>query len=81
MGKLAFAGLAILFPTTFAVVRMGGVKPTYAIASIVVGQLLLVGFYYGYLPKGCLFGFESFIISLLVCFVIVFLGLRRKRRL
>ncbi len=77
MGKLAFAGLAILFPVTFAIVRLGGVKSGYAIASIVIGQLLLLGFYYGLLPTELLFGFESFIIILLVCFAVTVAGLKR----
>ncbi len=74
MGKLAFAGLAVLFPLTLAIVRWGGVKPIYAIASVVVGEGLLLGFYYDYLPKPWLLGFESFIPILAIAFVIVGLG-------
>jgi SSS family solute:Na+ symporter len=74
MGKLAFAGLSILFPVTFAVLRLGGVHNGSAILSIIVGELLLLFFFYGWLPSSWLLGFESFIPILLICFLIVLLG-------
>lgn len=74
MGKLAFSGLAILFPLTLAVLRWGGVNVKFAIASIVVGVLLLFGFYYGKISNEWLFGFESSIIILVICFVIIGVG-------
>lgn len=74
MGKLAFAGYAVLFPISFAVLYWKGIHPSFGAASIVVGQLLLVGFHYEWLPKSWLFGFEAFIIILVVCFAIVGLG-------
>ena len=51
MGKLAFSGLAILFPVTLAVLRWGGVNTKFAIVSILVGVLLLFGFYYEKYPR------------------------------
>lgn len=78
MGKLAFAGLSVLFPTTLAVVRWGGVKPAYAITSILLGEGLLMGFYYKILPGEWLLGFESFILVLILCFSIVWLGRRNE---
>lgn len=74
MGRLAFGGLAVLFPVTIAVVRWGGVPTFFAILSIVVGELLLIGFYYKYLPSEYLFGFDSSIIVLLTCFGIIGVG-------
>ena len=74
MGKLAFSGLAILFPVTLAVLRWGGVNSKFAIVSIVVGVLLLFGFYYKKISSEWLFGFESSIVVLVICFVIVLLG-------
>ncbi|MEM9822629.1 MAG: sodium:solute symporter family protein [Bacteroidota bacterium] len=79
MGKLSFAGLAILFPLTLFILRVGKVNPAYGIASIGIGQCLLLSFYYGWLPKAWLFGFESFIPILLICFLIVGLGTRRQK--
>ena len=74
MGKLAFSGLAVLFPVTLMVLRGGGVQPKFGIASILVGVLLLLGFYYGKISSDWLFGFESSIVVLVVCFVIVGVG-------
>ena len=74
MGKLAFSGLAVLFPVTLAVLRWGGVNTKFAITSIIVGVLLLLGFYYEKISSDWLFGFESSIIILAICFVIVLLG-------
>ena len=74
MGRLAFGGLAVLFPVTIAVVRWGGVPPVFAILSIIVGELLLIGFYYKLLPSEWLFGFDNSIIILLICFGIIGIG-------
>ena len=74
MGRLAFGGLAVLFPVTIAVVRWGGVPPFFAILSIIVGELLLVGFYYKFISSEWLYGFDSSIIVLLACFGVIGLG-------
>lgn len=74
MGRLAFGGLAVLFPVTFVSLRLGGTPPFFGILSIIVGELLLVGFYYKMLPNTLLFGFDSSIIVLVVCFGIVLMG-------
>ena len=74
MGKLAFAGLAVLFPVAFSVLRLGGVNPPFAIAAILIGEALLIGFFYNWLPNKLLFGFESFILILLIGFIIVIIG-------
>ena len=74
MGKLAFSGLSVLFPVTLATVRWGGTDNRFAIASIVIGELLLIGFFYGWLPSELALGFEPFILVLAVCFAIVGLG-------
>ncbi|MCH2023172.1 MAG: sodium:solute symporter family protein [Saprospiraceae bacterium] len=75
MGKLAFAGYAVLFPITFVVLRSKGTHPAFGIASIIVGQMLLIGFYYEWIPKTMLMGFEPFIAVLLLCFLIVWVGM------
>lgn len=74
MGRLAFGGLAVLFPVALAILRWGGIRPIFGILSIVVGELLLIGFYYKKIPSEWLFGFDSSIIVLVVCFSIVLLG-------
>ena len=74
MGKLAFAGLAVLFPTTLFILRFGGISPGWGITSIIVGELLLISFYYGWIPSDWTLGFESFIPVLVLCFLIVGIG-------
>ena len=74
MGRLAFGGLAVLFPGTLAILRWNGTHPIFAVVSIIIGELLLVGFYYKKIPDEWLFGFDSSIIVLGVCFGIVTLG-------
>jgi len=74
MGRLAFGGLAVLFPTTFVILRCGGIKPVFAIISIILGELLLVGFYYKIIPEQYLFGFDSAIVVLVICFAIIWIG-------
>ena len=74
MGRLAFGGLAVLFPVTIAVVRWGGVARFFGVLSIIVGEFLLVGFYYKLFPSEWLFGFDNSIIVLLACFGIVGMG-------
>ena len=78
MGKMAFTGVAILFPISLAITRLGGVKPSFGIIAIIAGLILLVGFFYGWIPSWLAFGFESFVIVILVSCVITFLGLKRR---
>lgn len=74
MGRLAFGGLAVLFPVTLVILRFGGVNPFFGWLSILVGESLLLGFYYEKIPSTWLFGFDRSIIVLVVCFGIVLLG-------
>ncbi len=74
MGKLAFAGLAVLFPTTLIILRFGGLNPVWGILSILIGEATLLAFYYGLIPTEWSFGFESFIPVLVVCFMTVLIG-------
>lgn len=74
MGRLAFGGLAVLFPVTFFVLRLGGLHPFVAIISILVGEFLLVAFYNSWIAQKWLFGFDSAIIVIASCFVILGIG-------
>jgi len=53
---------------------LGGLSSGFALASIVVGAFLLVGFYYQVIPNEWLFGFDRSIIVLGFCFAIVLIG-------
>ncbi len=74
MGRLAFGGLAVLFPATFAILRLGGLPSFFSVASILIGEVLLVGFYSGYISSDYLFGFDSAVVVLFVCFLVVGVG-------
>ena len=78
MGKMAFSGLAILFPTALAVTRFRLVKPNLAIAGILISLILLFAFYYKWIPAKFTFGFESFMVLILVSFVFCFFGVQRS---
>ena len=78
MGKMAFSGLAILFPIALAVTRFRLVKPNFAIAGIIVSLLMLFGFYYKWIPSEWAFGFESFMVLILVSFIFTGLGVKFK---
>ena len=74
MGKLAFAGLSILFPVTYAVLHWKNVNKAFLILSILVGEGLLIGSYYGLIPNFLFMGFDPIIPILVLCFGIVGLG-------
>ncbi len=74
MGKLAFSGLSILFPITLAVLHWKIVHPGAAVLAIIIGEALLLAFYYQLLPSSWLFGFDSYLIILLMVFAILGVG-------
>lgn len=74
MGKLAFSGLSVLFPITLAVLYWKNIHPVSAIFAIICGELLLLAFYYRLLPETWLFGFDSYLIALLVVSLIIGIG-------
>jgi len=55
--KTTFTGLAVLFPTTVAVLYWKGVTKWGCIASIVSGELFYVGLYYKIIPSSVNMGF------------------------
>ncbi len=71
MGKMAFSGLAMLFPPVFFLLRVKPFPPLAGIGAIVAGEIGVVAFHYGWLPPSCCFGFEPFIVllalELLIC--------------
>ena len=79
MGKMAFSGLAILFPVALAVIRFKSIYPVLSIAGIVISILLLFGFYYKVIPAKFSFGFESFIVLITISFCFTFLGVVIKK--
>ena len=84
MGKMAFSGLSILFPVTLAVLHWKRFSVPMAIFTIVIGEVLILAFYYQFFPKKWLLGFESFVPILILCFLLMGFGSlfssKRKRR-
>ncbi len=62
MGKLAFSGLSLLFPTVYALLYWKPFPKVAGILSIIVGEALLLLFYYGIIPQEILLGFEPAIV-------------------
>ncbi len=54
LGLTAFTGLAVLFPTVFFGLYLKNPRPAPALASIILGEALVVGYHLGLLPS---FGF------------------------
>jgi len=78
MGKMAFSGLALLFPIALAVTRFQLKKPVFGIAAIIISLMILFGFYYKWIPGNWSFGFEPFMVVILLSFVVCLLGVRQK---
>ena len=74
MGKLAFAGLSILFPSAFMILRGGKIHSLWHVGSILIGELVLLAFYYGSIPLKWTYGFEAFIPALAASSIIMLIG-------
>lgn len=74
MGRLAFRGLAILFPTSFAILRLGGVSAGWAILSIAIGEGFLIGSFYEIIPQNWACGFDAGIAAIAISFLIKIMG-------
>lgn len=57
IARQTFTGLAVLFPTTLAALYWRKTTATACIASIVVGELLVIGFHFQWIPSTFAFGF------------------------
>ncbi len=78
----AFTGLAVLFPTTIAALHWKRATAVGCIASIVVGELMLIGFHYGVIPAAWSGGFLPVTPIIAVTIVVLVIGsLLGQRRL
>jgi SSS family solute:Na+ symporter len=80
--KTTFTGLAVLFPTTVAVLYWKRVTKWGCMASIVGGELVYVGFYFGIFPSDWTFGFLSVVpvIAVAVLLLITISLITEKQR-
>jgi len=78
MGKMAFSGLAVLFPIALIAVRYQFKRPIFGVLAIVISISLLFAFHYGWIPKDICLGFESFILLIAISFGISMIGIGKK---
>ena len=69
MGKMAFSGLAVLFPISVFAIYSKIKMPWVAVVGIFVSLICLFGFYYRWIPGHWSFGFEYFMIVILISFI------------
>ncbi len=74
IAKMAFSGLAILFPTTLAVFYLKNVNPKACALSIICGEFIIVGFYFNWLPEELSLGFTSVLPALFISSIILLIG-------
>ncbi len=72
IAKMAFTGLAVLFPTTLAILHDPKVNPKACAWSIILGELLVIGIFIGWLPKQWFLGFDPIVPALLLGFLVIF---------
>ncbi|MDJ0692331.1 MAG: sodium:solute symporter family protein [Xenococcaceae cyanobacterium MO_188.B32] len=70
----AFTGLAVLFPTAIAALYGRNISALSCIMSIVVGEIALLGFQFGLVPKALTFGFLPVVPIVTLSSLIIVLG-------
>lgn len=68
MGKMAFSGLATLFPVALFAIYGKIQRPVIALIGVFVSLSLLFAFYYNIIPKSLSLGFEYFMVLIVVSF-------------
>ena len=74
IAKMAFTGLAVLFPTTVAVFYFKKVNYWACAVSIIVGEFIVFGMFRGFILKEWFLGFESIVPALLISSFIILMG-------
>ncbi|MEM7554274.1 MAG: sodium:solute symporter family protein [Cyanobacteria bacterium P01_A01_bin.84] len=70
----AFTGLAVLFPTVIAALYGRNIHPSSCIASILVGEAVLIGFQLKIIPESLTFGFLPVVPIVALSSLIIILG-------
>lgn len=79
MGKMAFTGLAILFPVALAVVKGWKLTPVISSIGIFISIAIMLGFFYKIIPGTWSFGFEYFIIVIASSFIMTYISYTTAR--
>jgi SSS family solute:Na+ symporter len=74
MGKVAFSGLATLFPATIAVIYFKRIPALFLNISVFLPVLILFGFYYGMIPQHWTLGFEPVLPALCLSSLVLIAG-------
>lgn len=74
MGKMAFTGLAVLFPIALAVVKGWNLNPVISCIGIFISLTIMLGFFYKLIPGTWSFGFEYFIIVIASSFLMTYIS-------
>ena len=73
-----FTGLTVLFPTVIATLYGRNISPVSCIVSILVGELMVVGFVFKWLPASLTFGFLPVVPITIVSSSIIIIGSMAK---
>jgi len=79
MGKMAFSGLAILFPIALAVVKGWKLNPMISCIGILTSIAIMLGFFYKLIPSNWSFGFEYFIIVIGSSFLFTYISYTKAK--
>jgi SSS family solute:Na+ symporter len=74
IAKIAFSGLAVLFPTTLAILYWKKSNPTICAISILLAEIIIVGVYFGWIPKAYTFGFATVLPAMLLSIFLIVIG-------
>ncbi len=72
--KMAFSGLAVLFPTTLFVLHYKKTNATACAISIIVGELIIIGMNMGWISKESVLGFDAVVPALFLSTLIIIIG-------
>lgn len=74
MGRLAFGGLAVLFPVAWAILQNVKFKPVLGTLSVFAGESVLIGLYYNLIPNEWTLGLDHPIAAIIVSFLVLGIG-------
>ncbi|MEO1374831.1 MAG: sodium:solute symporter family protein [Cyanobacteria bacterium J06635_10] len=74
IAQAAFTGLAVLFPTVIAALYGKNINSFSCIISIIVGELMLIGFQLNIIPESFTFGFLPVVPIIVISTLIIVLG-------
>lgn len=74
MARMAFSGLAVLFPTTLAIFYWKKTNPTVCGIAILVGEFIVIGNHFNWFSSEWMMGFGSSLIAVVLSSIIIIIG-------